>query len=38
VLAGKNLGGHAGGVAARAVDPDNAMRLWELSLKAFGWA
>jgi NAD(P)-dependent dehydrogenase (short-subunit alcohol dehydrogenase family) len=38
VLAGENLGGHAAGVAAYAVDPDNAGRLWELSLQAFGWA
>jgi NAD(P)-dependent dehydrogenase (short-subunit alcohol dehydrogenase family) len=37
-LAGENLGGHAAGVAAYAVDPDNARRLWELSLQAFGWA
>jgi NAD(P)-dependent dehydrogenase (short-subunit alcohol dehydrogenase family) len=37
VLPGENLGGHAAGVAAYAVDPDNARRLWELSLKAFGW-
>ena len=36
VLAGENLAGHAGGVAAYAVDPDNARRLWELSLQAFG--
>ena len=38
VLAGENLGGHAAGVAAYAVDPDNAKRLWELSLQACGWA
>jgi NAD(P)-dependent dehydrogenase (short-subunit alcohol dehydrogenase family) len=38
VLAGDDLGGHAAGVAAYAVDPDNARRLWELSLHAFGWA
>jgi NAD(P)-dependent dehydrogenase (short-subunit alcohol dehydrogenase family) len=38
VLEGEQLGGHAHGVAAYAVDPDNARRLWELSLTAFGWA
>jgi NAD(P)-dependent dehydrogenase (short-subunit alcohol dehydrogenase family) len=38
VLTGDDLGGHAAGVAAYAVDPDNAWRLWELSLHAFGWA
>jgi NAD(P)-dependent dehydrogenase (short-subunit alcohol dehydrogenase family) len=38
VLAGENLGGHAAGVAAYAVDLDNARRLWALSLQAFGWA
>jgi NAD(P)-dependent dehydrogenase (short-subunit alcohol dehydrogenase family) len=38
VLPGENLGGHAAGVAAYAVDPHNARRLWELSLQAFGWA
>jgi hypothetical protein len=38
VLAGENVGGHAAGVAAYAVDPDNAKRLSELSLQAFGWA
>jgi NAD(P)-dependent dehydrogenase (short-subunit alcohol dehydrogenase family) len=38
VLAGENLGGHAAGIAGYAVDPDNARRLWELSLEAFGWA
>ena len=38
VLAGENLGGHAAGVAAYAVDRDNARRLWEVSLQAFGWA
>lgn len=31
VLAGGDLGGNAAGVAAYAVDPDNARRLWELS-------
>jgi hypothetical protein len=38
MLAGKILGGHVAGVAADAVDPDNATWLWELSLRAFGWA
>jgi NAD(P)-dependent dehydrogenase (short-subunit alcohol dehydrogenase family) len=38
VLTGENLGGHAAGVAAYAIDPDNARRLWELSLQAFGAA
>ena len=37
VLAGEDLGGHAAGVAAYAIDHDNARRLWELSLHAFGW-
>jgi NAD(P)-dependent dehydrogenase (short-subunit alcohol dehydrogenase family) len=34
VLAGEDLGGNAAGVAAYAIDPDNARRLWELSLHA----
>ena len=38
VLAGGDLTGRAAGVAAYAVDPRNATRLWELSLHAFGWA
>jgi NAD(P)-dependent dehydrogenase (short-subunit alcohol dehydrogenase family) len=38
VLAGEDLGGHAHGVAAYAVDTGNATRLWDLSLKAFGWS
>jgi NAD(P)-dependent dehydrogenase (short-subunit alcohol dehydrogenase family) len=38
LLAGDDLGGHAAGVAAYAIDPDNATRLWEVSLRAFGWA
>jgi NAD(P)-dependent dehydrogenase (short-subunit alcohol dehydrogenase family) len=38
VLAGENLGGRAAGVAAYAVDLDNARRLWERSLHAFGSA
>ena len=38
VLAGENLGDHTTGVAAYALDPNNAARLWKLSLHAFGWA
>jgi NAD(P)-dependent dehydrogenase (short-subunit alcohol dehydrogenase family) len=38
VLEGEGLGGNAAGVAAYAVDPDNARRLWDLSLRAFGRA
>jgi NAD(P)-dependent dehydrogenase (short-subunit alcohol dehydrogenase family) len=38
VLAGEDLGAYAAGVAAYAVDPNNARRLWELSVHAFGRA
>jgi NAD(P)-dependent dehydrogenase (short-subunit alcohol dehydrogenase family) len=38
VLRRENLAGCAAGVAAYAVDPSNAARLWELSLHAFGSA
>jgi NAD(P)-dependent dehydrogenase (short-subunit alcohol dehydrogenase family) len=36
VLQGENLARNSAGVAAYGVNPDNARRLWELSLHAFG--
>jgi hypothetical protein len=38
VVDGEDLSRNASGVAAYALDPDDARRLWELSLEAFGWA
>jgi NAD(P)-dependent dehydrogenase (short-subunit alcohol dehydrogenase family) len=38
VISGTDLSGRASGVAAYALAPDNATRLWELSLGAFGYA
>jgi NAD(P)-dependent dehydrogenase (short-subunit alcohol dehydrogenase family) len=35
VVSGENLSANASGVAAYALDPENARRLWELSLEAF---
>jgi NAD(P)-dependent dehydrogenase (short-subunit alcohol dehydrogenase family) len=35
VVSGENLSANASGVAAYALDPENARRLWEMSLEAF---
>jgi NAD(P)-dependent dehydrogenase (short-subunit alcohol dehydrogenase family) len=37
VISGDQLSANPSGVAAYALAPENARRLWEVSLEAFGW-